>query len=251
MLDAISSRGMDEPRPSERERLLTRFGRQFVAGEVIFRGGEPGGEAFLLQQGRVRLLKRVRTVERSLLVLRPGELFGEAALLPGTVRTSTAVALSDGSALAVDQGTFHHLLANNPGVAARMVHQLVRRLRDAEDQIELMLLPEPQSKIVAALLKAAQQATTDQARSDGALLVSVSPLELATRVGLDIDTVKQGVQRLREGNYVRIVDERLEIPDVDALRRLYALLGVKDHIQGRDVMAGTSAEEGTLRSGRV
>ena len=43
-------------------------------------------------------------------------------------------------------------------VAGRMVQQLVRRLRDAEDHIEIMMLRDTQSKIVSALLKLAQNA---------------------------------------------------------------------------------------------
>jgi hypothetical protein len=57
-------------------------------------------------------------------------------------------------------------------------------------------------------------------------------MELSTRVGVDVDTVKRAVQQLREGQYVRVAEERLEIPDLDALRRLYSLLGVKDELRG-------------------
>src|SRR6185436_13462025 len=102
-------------------------------------------------------IKKVRGVERSLMVLKPGDLFGESALLVGAQRSSTAIALSAGLALALDQATLQSLLANNPTVAARVVQQLVRRLRDAEDQIEIMMLSDTQSKVVSALLKLAQQ----------------------------------------------------------------------------------------------
>jgi CRP-like cAMP-binding protein len=43
-------------------RLLEKFGRKFKAGDVLFKEGEAGNEAFLLKEGRVRLLNRVRTV---------------------------------------------------------------------------------------------------------------------------------------------------------------------------------------------
>ena len=56
-------------------RLLEKLGRKFKAGDVLFKEGEAGNEAFLIQEGRVRLLKKVRTVERSLMVLKPGDLF--------------------------------------------------------------------------------------------------------------------------------------------------------------------------------
>src|SRR5262245_42688853 len=122
------------------ERLLSRFGRRFAAGDVIFEAGGLATEAYLLQEGRVRLIKRAGASERSLRVVRPGDLFGEHALLPGTARTSTAVALVDSTALALEPSTLEHLLAGNPAVGSRVLHQLIRRLRDAEDQIEILML---------------------------------------------------------------------------------------------------------------
>jgi CRP-like cAMP-binding protein len=212
-------------------RLHARFGRRFDAGEVIFREGDMGTEAYLLEEGRVRLIKKVRGVERSLMVLKPGDLFGESALLAGAPRSSTAIALSTGLALALDQATLQNMLENNPAVASRMVKQLVRRLRDAEDQIEIMMLTDTQSKIVNALLKLATQSRENVSPNGGAVF-TISPMELSTRVGLDVDTVKRGVQQLRESQYIKVADERLEIPDVEALRRLYGLLGLKDEIRG-------------------
>jgi CRP/FNR family cyclic AMP-dependent transcriptional regulator len=211
--------------PDEYARLVGRYGRRFVAGETLFKEGDTANEAFLLQDGRVRLLKRVRMVERSLIVLKQGDLFGESALIDSAARNSTAVALTDGSVLVLDRTTFRPLLEHYPSISIRLLEQLTRRVRDAEDQIEIMMVKDTQSKIVAALLKLVQ-------RSTGAAEIAISPVELSTRVGLDVETVKRGVQRLREQQYVRIVDERVEIPDVEALRRLYVLLGTKEELRG-------------------
>src|SRR5262245_30492477 len=218
----------DDARAPESSRLYQRFGRPFNVGDVLFREGEIGTEAYLLEEGRVRLIKKVRGADRNLMVLKPGDLFGESALIVGATRSSTAIALSSGLAVALDQTTLQNVLEQNPAVAARMVQQLVRRLRDAEDQIEIMMLNDTQSKVVSALLKLAQQAKD----AGGGAMFSISPMELSTMVGLDVDTVKRAVQQLREGQYVRVNEERLEVPDIEALRRLYGLLGVKDELRG-------------------
>jgi CRP/FNR family cyclic AMP-dependent transcriptional regulator len=214
---------LDEVESSDRTGLIDRFGRPFSAGETLFREGEPSRDAFLLHEGRVRLLKRVRLADRSLTVLRPGDLFGESALLDATPRGSTAVALTDGIALVFDRAGFMALMQRDPVISNRVVEQLVRRVRDAEDQIEVMMLKDTQSKIVSALLKLA-------GNKNGPVELSVSPVDLSTRVGLDVDTVKRAVTRLREQNYVKIMGERVEIPDLDALRRLYSLLGSKEEL---------------------
>ncbi|MCU0690725.1 MAG: Crp/Fnr family transcriptional regulator [Polyangiaceae bacterium] len=214
---------------SEKDRLLARFGRKFKRGDVIFREGDEASEAYLLQEGAVRLVKRVRAVERSLMVLRANDLFGETALIDGAVRTSTAVALSDGASLALEPVTFRRILEANSAIAVRVVQQLVRRLGDAEDQIEIMMLRDAQAKIVSALLKLARASCDPSGRS---CWLDISPMDLSSRVGLDMDAVKRGVQQLRDGRYVRVVDERLEIPDLQALARLYSLLALKDEIRG-------------------
>lgn len=206
-------------------KLVEQFGRPFVQGEILFREGEAATHAYLLHQGRVRLLKRVRMVERSLSVLRPGDLFGEGAIVDGSARISTAVALSDGVMLALDRASLRTIVERYPALSERILTQLVRRLRDAEDQIEVLMLRDTQSKVVSALLKMARTHL-------GPVELVVSPVDLSSRVGLDVETVKRTVQRLRDQQYLRIVGERIEIPDVDALRRLYALLGTKDELRG-------------------
>jgi CRP-like cAMP-binding protein len=227
------ARSSDLGQDTERARLIARFGRQFQTGDALFREGDPASEAFLLQEGRVRLLKRVRLVERSLMVVRPGELFGESALLDASPRNSTAIALTDGVTLALGRDTFRSLLEHHPAIATRLIDQLVRRVRDAEDQIEIMLLRDTQSKIVSALLKLARAPR----EAGGGAELAITPVELSSRVGLDVDTVKRAVQRLREQGYVKITGERLELPDVDALRKLYALLGTKEELRGEAISA--------------
>jgi CRP-like cAMP-binding protein len=88
-----------------------------------------------------------------------------------------------------------------------------------------MMLRGVQSRVTSALLKLAGRAT-------GGVEVTISPVELSARVGLDVEAVKRTVQRLRDRQYVRITGERIEIPDVEALRRLYTLLGTKDDLAG-------------------
>lgn len=216
---------LDEHIDAPTRLLLEQHGRPVAQGEVLFREGDPATEAYLLHSGRVRLLKRVRMVERSLSVLQAGDLFGEGALLEGALRTSTAVALGGGVVLVLDRATLRQTLERFPALSERILTQLVRRVREAEDQIEVLMLRDTQSKVISALLKMSRGTA-------GPADLLVSPVELSSRVGLDVETVKRAVQRLRDQQYVRIVGERVEIPDLEALRRLYGLLGSKEELRG-------------------
>lgn len=219
---------VDDLGEAERAQLFERFGRSFDAGASIFSEDDEAEHCYLIQDGRVRLVKRIRSSDRSLTVLRPGDIFGEDALMSRGGRRASAVALTDVSVLALDRTTFGILLSSNPEVALRLVEQLVRRLRNAEEQLENAMLRDRPSRVVNTLLRLA--ALHDKA-AEGHVL-SISPLELSSRVGLDVDAVKRAVQQLRDGGYLRIQEERIIVPDLDALNQLYELLGQKEEARG-------------------
>ncbi len=215
----------------ERAKLLSRYGRRIAAGTVLYRDGDPADHAYLIEQGRVRLFKEIGGMERSLRLVRPGELFGESALTPGSVRASTALALDDVDALVFDASAFDEIVFTYPSVTQHVVAELVLRLREAEDQIEILRVSDARSKVLVALIKLAEHATGAATGSEPRGL-EISPLELSARIGLDVESVKRIVLGLKESGHLRIVDERVEIPDLDTLRELYALLGVRDQLRG-------------------
>lgn len=217
---------MDE-RSKNAERLFERFGRKYDGGAVAFAEDEPATEVFMILDGRVRLTKRVQGVERDIVVLKPGDIFGETALLPGELRSESAVALGQCRVLAFAAAEFEALLAGQPEVALKLIGQLIRRLQVAEERIENMMLRDSGSKIVNTLLRLARAAAPGQPRA----LVSISPIELSTRIGLDVDTVKRGILQLREGRYLGISGEQLELLDVEGLQKLYRLMGMKEELR--------------------
>jgi len=63
--------------------------RQYDAGEIIFHSGDEGAGAILLRSGSIAI--RSKGIE--LATIRPGDMFGEVALVEGQARTADAVAV--------------------------------------------------------------------------------------------------------------------------------------------------------------
>jgi sigma-B regulation protein RsbU (phosphoserine phosphatase) len=100
--------------------------RQFGAGDVILREGEPGSDAFILLSGRCEVLvhgERLGTVG-------PGELFGELACLGTGVRAATIRSTADSSVLVLAGDAVRAELQRSPALLDRFLSAMAQRVRD-------------------------------------------------------------------------------------------------------------------------
>jgi CRP/FNR family cyclic AMP-dependent transcriptional regulator len=174
--------------------LSSRFGRDFAAGEVLFREGERGDEMYVIQSGLVRIVKRVGGEYRSLATLGRGEFLGEMAILNGKPRTATAHVLEDAKVLVIDAATLEQMIANNTEITLRLVKKLARRLDSADEMIQMLLSPDPQARVLLALKRHAEafgEETSEGVRLHG------SAVDLAREVAVDVTQVRDVLSRLR------------------------------------------------------
>lgn len=104
--------------------------RLATTGEVVVRQGERGAELFIIAGGQADVSVLERGEERSLRKLKPGDFFGERALLEGGIRTATVRALTPMRLLVFGERTFWGELA---GPIAWQ-----RRVREALNERELL-----------------------------------------------------------------------------------------------------------------
>src|SRR3954452_21045284 len=136
--------------------LFQRFGKEFKRGEVLFREGEPGKEMYVVQAGKVNITKTVRGNEKILATLGAGEFFGEMSILNHKPRSAGATIHEDAKLLVIDPKTFEAMIRGNSEIAVRMIKKLADRLAEADSQIENLLLADPSSRVVHAILQACQ-----------------------------------------------------------------------------------------------
>ena len=64
-------------------------------GDAIFRDGDPGEAAYLIESGTMGIFKTVEGEEIQLATMSDGELLGEMAIIDGFARMAHAIALED------------------------------------------------------------------------------------------------------------------------------------------------------------
>jgi CRP-like cAMP-binding protein len=80
--------------------------RLATTGEVVVRQGERGAEFFIIADGQAEVSILERGEERAVRKLKPGDFFGERALLEGGIRTATVRAVTPMRLLVFNDSTF-------------------------------------------------------------------------------------------------------------------------------------------------
>ncbi|HTG48731.1 MAG TPA: cyclic nucleotide-binding domain-containing protein [Actinomycetota bacterium] len=103
----------------------------FPADAAIFRAGDHGDAMYVITGGQAKV-----EVGGRFHILKPGDFFGEMALLAPGPRMATVVAESDVETVRIPAEAFQRFLLDHPPVAVAMMKQLVIRLREVEQRID-------------------------------------------------------------------------------------------------------------------
>jgi CRP/FNR family transcriptional regulator, cyclic AMP receptor protein len=216
---------------------LDRFARDFKAGTVLFEEGQPGDYMYVITRGDVEIRRKVGETERVLAVLPAGEFFGEMAILNARPRSATAVVRSDSRLLVIEGSTFEAMLRARPEIALRIIKALAVRLENANQHVELLLLPTPNHRVVQCLRHMAEEQMLlagGQIREGTAILVPKRVEDIAVRVGLPVHEVIEVVDRLRAARLVLMAEDAgiagdgFIVPEVGRLQEFLEFLNLKD-----------------------
>jgi len=129
MSAGFDSRDLDEMRRIGHEVL-------FGPGEAIFEAGDRADAMFVVLEGEAQV-----DVGGRFHRLRPGDVFGEMALLAPDRRMATVRAVESVRALKVDAEVFRSLLLEHPELGVALLRTLVLRLREVEQRIDAWMAP--------------------------------------------------------------------------------------------------------------
>ncbi|MDR1429509.1 MAG: Crp/Fnr family transcriptional regulator [Spirochaetaceae bacterium] len=131
---------------------FSRFAKIYQPGEMIFSEFEPGDTFYLIQSGRVELVKIIGDVEKTLDILQPSEMFGEMAILENSPRSATAIALDLVKVLEFNSQNFEILMLGNPQIALKLLKMFTKRIYDSKRRFMILTLDDDQAKLADVFL---------------------------------------------------------------------------------------------------
>ena len=122
--------------------------RHFAAKKAIFRTGDPGGRAYVIQKGKVRVCMVDEAAEEVVVdVAGPGDIFGLSSMLAGAHHLTTATAVEDTTAIEIDRNDLAALLQRKPMAGLDMLTMIEKQLRASHEMLRVRVARNPNLEI--------------------------------------------------------------------------------------------------------
>ena len=192
--------------------------RRYRARETIFHEGDPGQLLYMVQAGQVRIF--VNGLDGSetsvILVGRPGQVFGELAIIDGLPRSASAIAVDDTVLLTLDRDSFRRHMSQTPQLALNFMQALSRRLRYNTRQYNSVISLDVARRLAGKLLELAQDYGVVEPA--GVRINTVlNQSELASLIGASRERTNKALGILRSERLIAIRDGAVLILDAEGL----------------------------------
>lgn len=205
--------------PAALERLAASMrARRFRRGEVIFHIGDPGDALFVIVAGDVKISLPSETGDEAILAtLRPGDVFGELALLDGAPRSATATAIGPTETVVLPRDRFRELLATEAGFRDALLASIAGELRRLTHHVEELHFLDITGRLAARLIRLAEEGGTQL--PDGAirLRANLTQADLAAMVGCTRQSVNKLLGQFTDDGLVRLERDGIVVTDIAGL----------------------------------
>jgi len=218
--------------------------RTYRRDTMLFAEGEPGDELFIIQKGSIKITKIVDQKEVLLAMLKPGDIFGEMAVLDGKPRAASAVAYEDCDVMAVNKANFEIMIKSQPQLIARITTLLADRIWLIYKQLANTMLGKPMGRMYDSLLI---QLEKNRVPLDGKTpyTFAFGLPELINMVGLSEKEGTAIFTQMMEGKKLQIMNNKIHTTSTEEIYKQSEYFRKMDKIEKAKKESRLAREQGT------
>jgi CRP-like cAMP-binding protein len=184
--------------------------KAYAPGAVVVGQDERGDALFVLVRGKVKVVLYGESGREIILSIfkTPGDFFGEMSLLDEEPRSASVVAVEPATLLVLSRRDFQAHVASHPRTALRVLRELSRRLRRADEVIGNLALLDVYGRLVSQLRELAR-AEGEETEDGRVIRDRPTQSELAAMIGTSRETVSRLLAELARRGLVVATGKRL------------------------------------------
>jgi CRP/FNR family cyclic AMP-dependent transcriptional regulator len=186
-------------------------------GQSLFKEGDDGDHLFIVSNGKVKLgTKSPDGRENLLMILGPGDMFGDLSLFDSGPRTATATAVTDTKLLSLGQDKVIPWVKEHPEVSLHLLARLASRLRRTNEVVGDLVFSDVPGRVAKALIDLGVK--FGDKREEG-LFVNhdLTQEELAQLVGASRETVNKALADFAQRGWLRLEARAVMILDYERM----------------------------------
>ena len=186
-------------------------------GQSLFKEGDDGDHLYIVTSGKIKLgTKSQDGRENLLMILGPGDMFGDLSLFDAGPRTSTATAVTESRLLSLGQDKVIPWVKEHPAVSLHLLARLASRLRRTNEVVGDLVFSDVPGRVAKALIDLGIKFGI---KKDEGLLVNhdLTQEELAQLVGASRETVNKALADFAQRGWLRLEARAVMILDYERL----------------------------------
>ena len=194
------------------ERISAYIKRRSVPkGSTIFEKGDAGVGLIGVVYGSVKIsVNSADGRDIVLNIIRPGEVFGEIALLDGRARTANATAMSDCELIVIERREFIPFLRSEPDVTLKLMEILCSRLRKTSEQVQDVTFLNLPARLAKILLRLAATAGPSGK-------VAITQREISQIIGRSRESTNKRLRAWAKRGWIRLERGSVTLMKTDKL----------------------------------
>jgi len=193
--------------------------RRFRRGETVFHVGDPGDALFIVMSGSIKITLPADSGDEAILAtLRPGDFFGELALLDGAPRSATAIAIEATETYVLPRDRFRDLIATEPVMRDALLATMAAEVRRLTHHVEELNFLDITGRLTSRLARLANESGATP-QPDGSIRLA-GPLtqgDLAAMIGCTRQSVNKLLGMFTDDGLIRLERDRIVVLNLDGL----------------------------------
>jgi CRP-like cAMP-binding protein len=191
------------------------FTKRIKRNQIVYLMGDPAGELFLIQKGRVRVsVISLDGKEKTVEMIRAGGFFGELCLCPSGRRHDQAIAFEESIVASIKARQFFELLNSKPEVVGFFLKFFCNRLLATQEQLNELATNQESMKFAKLLLKLNKK----NGHTKGSLTLTQE--ELARMLSTDRPNVSALIGRFKKEGIIDYKRQQLTIDETKLIQFL-------------------------------
>ncbi len=197
-----------------------RFAKTYEPDEVIISEFEPGDSFYLIQSGRVQLVKCVNGSSKNLDILKPGEFFGEMAILDNSPRSATCMASGKVKCLEFNKENFELLITGNPQMALHLLKLFCKRIYDQKRRFRILVVKDLQARLADVFLMLDEMnPVNNEVEKQRKFNVTMS--DIAHWAGLSVEAIKDELYKMVSQRKIELFETYVIVNNINDMKRTY------------------------------